>query len=156
LLQGSRLTAWELTRQGINTTCICDSMAAYFMPQIDLVLVGADRIARNGDTANKIGTQGLAIIAHYYGVPFYVCAPLSTFDPALPHGSLIPIEIRGGNEVRSFNRRMVIPGSARVLNPAFDVTPAQLITGIVTDKGILHPPYTRAITGLMATNRRLK
>lgn len=148
LLQGSRLTAWELTRQGVSTICICDSMAAYYMPQMDLVLVGADRIARNGDTANKIGTQGLAIIARHYGVPFYACAPHSTFDPALPHGAHIPIEIRADREVRSFNRRTVIPGNARVLNPAFDVTPASLITGIVTDHGILRPPYRRAITGL--------
>ena len=148
LLQGTRLTAWELTRQGISTTCICDNMAAYYMPQMDLVLVGADRIARNGDTANKIGTQGLAIIARHYGVPFYVCAPHSTFDPALPHGARIPIEIRADRELRSFNRRTIIPGSARVLNPAFDVTPARLITGIVTDHGILRPPYRRSINAL--------
>jgi len=148
LLQGVRLTAWELTRNGIQTKVLCDSMAARFMPEIDLILVGADRIAANGDTANKIGTFGLSIIARYHRTPFYVCAPVSSFDPSLRSGREIPIEIRPDREMRDFNRRRIVARRARILNPAFDVTPHCLLTGIVTEKGILRPPFGRAIRRL--------
>ncbi|HAU39877.1 MAG: translation initiation factor 2B subunit I, methylthioribose-1-phosphate isomerase [Candidatus Peregrinibacteria bacterium GW2011_GWF2_43_17] len=131
LLQGSRLTNWELTRSGIDTTIICDNMAAHVMEtrKIDLVIVGADRIAANGDTANKIGTYGLALAAKAHKIPFYVAAPISTFDLKLKSGKQIPIEERSSKEVVKFK--------AKVYNPAFDVTPANLITGIITEKGII-------------------
>jgi methylthioribose-1-phosphate isomerase len=153
LLQGARLTAWELTRNGIKTNILCDSMAAHFMPKIDLILVGADRIAANGDTANKIGTLGLAIIARYHRIPFYVCAPISSFDPALCSGQDIPIEIRPDCEMRYFNRRRIAAHRARILNPAFDVTPFRLLSGIVTEQGILRPPLGRAIRRMMRRSR---
>jgi len=148
LLQGARLTSWELTRNGIDTYTICDNMAATYMPQVDLVLVGADRIARNGDTANKIGTCGLSIIAHYYKAPFYVVAPLSTFDFNVRSGKDIPIEIRCEDEIRKFNTKNIVAERAKVCNPAFDVTPAKLITGIITEKGIFKPPYRDSIAAL--------
>jgi methylthioribose-1-phosphate isomerase len=148
LLQGARLTTWELTRNGIETYVICDSMAATYMPDMDLVLVGADRIAANGDTANKIGTRGIAIVAQYYAVPFYVVAPVSTFDRACASGEGIPIETRCEDEIRRFNTRNIVAEHAKVCNPAFDVTPADLITAIVTEKGILHPPFKTAIAKL--------
>ncbi len=148
LLQGARLTSWELTRNGIETYTICDNMAATFMPETDLVLVGADRIASNGDTANKIGTRGLAIIARYYKIPFYVAAPLSTFDFRIKTGREIPIENRPDDEIRKFNRRCIVAEKARIHNPAFDVTPARLITGIITEKGIIRPPYKNRIIRL--------
>lgn len=148
LLQGARLTSWELTRNGIDTYTLCDNMAATYMPHVDLVLVGADRIALNGDTANKIGTRGLSIIAKYYKVPFYVVAPISTFDFNTQSGKDIPIEIRCEDEVRKFNTKNIVAERAKVCNPAFDVTPAKLITGIVTEKGIVRPPYRNAIAAL--------
>ncbi len=148
LLQGARLTSWELTRNGIDTYTLCDNMAATYMPDVDLVLVGADRIALNGDTANKIGTCGLSIIAKYYKVPFYVVAPISTFDFDTQSGKDIPIEIRCEDEVRKFNTKNIVAERAKVCNPAFDVTPAKLITGIVTEKGIVRPPYRDAIAAL--------
>jgi methylthioribose-1-phosphate isomerase len=141
LLQGARLTSWELTKNGIQTYTICDNMVATFMPEIDIVFVGADRIAGNGDVANKIGTRGLAIIARYYGKPFYVAAPISTFDFTLASGREIPIEERDEDEIRKFHRRSVVASSAKVCNPAFDVTPSELVTGIVTERCILKPPY---------------
>jgi methylthioribose-1-phosphate isomerase len=145
LLQGARLTSWELTANNIKTYTICDNMAATYMPDIDLVFVGADRIARNGDTANKIGTRGLAIIAQFYNVPFYVVAPLSTFDLNIQSGNDIPIEIRCDEEIRKFNKKGIVAAKADVCNPAFDVTPSRLITSIITEKGIIKPPYDNNI-----------
>jgi len=149
LLQGARLSSWELTKNGIETFAICDNMAATYMNEMDLVLVGADRIARNGDTANKIGTKGLAIIAQYYEVPFYVVAPISTFDLNTKTGKEIPIEIRCEDEIRLFNTKCIVAKNAKVCNPAFDVTPAQLITGIITEKGIIQSPNEEKIQGLL-------
>ncbi len=136
LLQGSRLTAWELNRAGIDVVTICDSMAAQVMKEgkVDLVIVGADRIAANGDTANKIGTYGLAVLAKHHKIPFYVAAPTSTIDASLEHGGLIPIEQRDPAEVGAVE-------GVRVYNPAFDVTPAKVIAGIITEKGLLRPPF---------------
>ena len=136
LLQGSRLTAWELQQAGIDVVTICDSMAAQVMKEgkIDLVITGADRIAANGDTANKIGTYGLAVLAKHHGIPFYVAAPTSTIDASLAHGGLIPIEQRDPAEVGAAE-------GVRVYNPAFDVTPAELIAGIITEQGLHRPPY---------------
>lgn len=147
-LQGARLTSWELTKNGIETYTICDNMAATYMPDMNIVLVGADRIASNGDTANKIGTRGLAIIAQYYKVDFYVAAPISTFDFNIKSGKDIPIEIRCEDEIRKFNTKNIVAERAKVCNPAFDVTPAGLITGIVTEKEIIRPPYEKKIEGL--------
>jgi methylthioribose-1-phosphate isomerase len=138
LLQGARLTAWELTQEGIDVTLICDSMAAVLMAQgkIDHVIVGADRIARNGDTANKIGTYGLAVQAGVHEVPFYVAAPTSTFDNAIENGGQIPIEERDGAEItEGFNYRTAPPG-VKTYSPAFDVTPQELINYFITDLGI--------------------
>ncbi len=136
LLQGSRLTAWELHRAGIDVVTMCDNMAASQMQagKIDLVLVGSDRIAANGDVANKIGTYGLAVLARHHDIPFYVAAPTSTIDATLADGSLIPIEQRDPAEVGAAE-------GVRVYNPAFDVTPHELVTGIITEKGKQHPPY---------------
>ena len=145
LLQGARLTSWELTRNGIETYTICDNMAASFMPEMALVLVGADRIAANGDVANKIGTRGLAIIAKYYEIPFYVAAPMSTFDQTLESGAQIPIEERTEDEIRKFNDRCIVAAPAHIRNPAFDVTPAELISGIVTERTIVTAPYKAKI-----------
>jgi methylthioribose-1-phosphate isomerase len=144
LLQGSRLTAWELERAGIPVTIITDGMAAGLMRdgEIDIVLVGADRVAANGDTANKIGTYALAVAAHHHGIPFYVCAPWSTVDRATPNGDGIVIEQRSGDEVRQFAGMRVAPADANVRNPAFDITPSSLITGYITDRGIYRPPYS--------------
>lgn len=142
-LQGARLTAWELVKDGIPTTVITDGMAAAMMAagQVDLVVVGADRIAANGDAANKIGTYGLAIVAAAHQVPFYVAAPWSTIDLATPTGAEIPIEERSPKEVTHVAGTQVTPEGASVRNPAFDVTPARYITAIVTERGILRPPY---------------
>jgi len=148
LLQGARLTTWELTKNEIETYTICDSMAATFMPQMNLVIVGADRIASNGDVANKIGTKGMAIIAHYFSVPFYVAAPTSTFDFSMDSGDQIPIEERDENEIRRFHDKCIVASSAKICNPAFDVTPASLVTGIVTEKCIVSPPYGLSIKQL--------
>jgi methylthioribose-1-phosphate isomerase len=148
LLQGARLTSWELTANHIETYTICDNMAATYMPDMNCVLVGADRIASNGDTANKIGTKGLAIIARYYNVPFYIAAPLSTFDLNIQSGDDIPIEIRCEDEIRKFNEKGIVAEQAKICNPAFDVTPSSLISGIITEKGIIKPPYDNTIQHL--------
>ncbi len=144
LLQGSRLTAWELSQAGIPVTVIADNMAASLMREIgvDLVIVGADRIAANGDVANKIGTYGLAIAAKHHGVPFYVAAPWSTVDVLTPTGAEISIEHRDGEELRSLSGVGTAPVSVDTYNPAFDVTPAELVTGIITDRGVFMPPYS--------------
>ncbi len=142
LLQGSRLTAWELQKAGIDVTVNCDNMAGWMMSQkmIDLVIVGADRIAANGDAANKIGTYSVAVLANYHNIPFYVAAPYSTFDMTLPEGSGIPIEQRDKSEIIEFSPgRRTAPHDVKVYNPAFDVTPAKLITGIITEKGLFKP-----------------
>lgn len=142
LLQGARLTAYELTQAGIDTTVLCDNMASYAMQNglVQAVLVGCDRVAKNGDTANKIGTSGVAISAKHYGVPFYVCAPFSTIDFCTPTGVEIPIEQRDGEELRSlWYKSPKIPEKAKTLNPAFDVTDHSLITAFITEKGVLQP-----------------
>jgi methylthioribose-1-phosphate isomerase len=141
LLQGSRLTAWELGRAGVPCTIIADGMIASRLRRGDVscVIVGADRIAANGDVANKIGTYGLALAARAHGVPFYVAAPTSTVDSATPDGSRIPIEERAADEILAWGGRRTGPAGAAVWNPAFDVTPAGLITAIITDRGV-HPP----------------
>ncbi len=141
LLQGARLTAWELARRGIPVTLICDSMAAQVMREgkVQLVVVGADRIAANGDVANKIGTYSVALLAQAHGIPFYVAAPSSTFDLSLPDGSAIPIEQRDPREITHGFGRLTAPEGIDVYNPAFDVTPSNLITGIITEKGIIQP-----------------
>ena len=143
LLQGSRLTAWELARAGIPVTVLADNMAASLLREgrIDLCIVGADRIAANGDVANKIGTYGVALAAARHGIPFYVAAPTSTFDPATPSGDAIVIEQRDPREVAEGFGARTAPEGVRVHNPAFDVTPAELVTAIVSDRGLLHPPY---------------
>ena len=147
VLQGARLTAWELMREKIDTTLISDNMAASIMAKggIDKIIVGADRIARNGDAANKIGTYNLAVLARYHGIPFYVAAPLSTIDTRIRSGSDIPIEERHPDEVRKIKDIYIAPKNIKVFNPAFDVTPAALITAIVTEKGILRKPFAKNI-----------
>jgi methylthioribose-1-phosphate isomerase len=146
-LQGARLTAWELVRDGIPTTVITDSMAGAIMRlgQIDMVVVGADRIAANGDTANKIGTYTVAVLAYQHNIPFYVAAPLSTIDLETPDGLHIPIEERDPKEVTHMGGRQVAPSGAAIRNPAFDVTPHGLIAGIITERGIFRPPFTRSL-----------
>ena len=148
LLQGSRLTAWELGRAGIPVTLLADGMAASLMAagEVDLCLVGADRIAANGDVANKIGTLGVAIAARHFGIPFYVAAPTSTLDPATATGADIPIEERAAGEVTAGFGARTAPDGVQVYNPAFDVTPAELVTAIVTERGIVRPPYAFAAT----------
>ncbi len=143
VLQGARLTAWELTRAGVPMTLITDNMAAHFLRTagIRAIFVGADRIAANGDTANKIGTYGLAVLAAAHEVPFYVVAPTSTFDLALPDGSAIPIEERPAHEVTDVAGVRVAPEGVRVANPAFDVTPARHVTAFITERGVLRPPF---------------
>jgi methylthioribose-1-phosphate isomerase len=143
LLQGSRLTAWELSRAGVNVTVICDSMAGDVMKKgwVDAVIVGADRIASNGDTANKIGTYGLSVLAKAHGLPMYVAAPFSTVDFSMGSGEEIPIEERGADEIRRIGGTQAAPLEAAVYNPAFDVTPAENITAIITEKGLAYPPY---------------
>ena len=146
-LQGSRLTAWELQADNIPLTLITDNMAGYFMSQrrIDQVVVGADRIAANGDVANKIGTYSLAVLAQAHGIPFYVAAPTSTVDLNLPSGEAIPIEERNAAEVTHFAGQRVAPEGIGVANPAFDVTPHRYVTAIVTERGVLRPPYGPAL-----------
>jgi methylthioribose-1-phosphate isomerase len=146
-LQGARLTAWELVRDGINTTVITESMAGPLMraKEIDVVVVGADRIAANGDTANKIGTYTVAVLAHEHGVPFYVAAPLSTIDLATPDGDTIPIEERDQREVSHLGSSRITPIGAHIRNPAFDVTPHRYIAGIITERGILRPPFAESL-----------
>ena len=142
-LQGARLTAWELMKQGVDVTLITDSTASFLMKKsrITCVVVGADRIAANGDTANKIGTYNHAVTARYHGVPFYVAAPTSTIDPATPSGDQIPIEERNPREVVEGFGRRTAPEGIKVYSPAFDITTASLITAIVTERGIHHPPF---------------
>ncbi|MEX1040053.1 MAG: S-methyl-5-thioribose-1-phosphate isomerase [Pirellulaceae bacterium] len=141
LLQGARLTAWELVQRGIHATLICDSMAAQVMREgrVQAVITGADRIAANGDSANKIGTYSLAVLAKAHEIPFYIAAPVSTFDLTLPSGEGIPIELRGAEEITHGFGRQTAPDGVHVYNPAFDVTPAKLITGIITEKGVIQP-----------------
>ena len=147
LLQGARLTAWELMQAGIDVTLICDNMAAQVMKEgkIQCVIVGADRIAANGDTANKIGTYNVAILAKVHDIPFYVAAPTSTLDLSLKTGDLIPIEQRAAEEVTEGFGSRTAPVGVKVYSPAFDVTPAHLITAIITEKGIAHPPYEESL-----------
>ncbi len=151
LLQGARLTAWELQKHGIDVTLITDNTAAFVMKRkkIDLVVVGADRIAANGDTANKIGTYNVAIIAKEHDVPFYVAAPTSTIDSSLLNGEMIPIEERQANEVTEGFGKRTAPYDVRVFNPAFDVTPNEFISAIVTEHGIVRPPYVVSISEMM-------
>ncbi len=152
LLQGARLTAWELQRRGVPVTLICDNMAAQVMKEgkVQLVVVGADRIAANGDTANKIGTYGVALLAKAHGIPFYVAAPSSTFDLSLADGSAIPIEERDPNEITRGFGRVTAPEGISVYNPAFDVTPASLIAGIITERGLIQPVNESNVRALIA------
>lgn len=153
LLQGARLTTWELTKNGVDVTLICDNMAATLMSQgaVSLVIAGADRIASNGDTANKIGTYSLAVLSHYHKIPFYIAAPESTFDLGIASGKDIPIEQRDKKEVTElfYKRPMALKG-VKVYNPAFDVTPSELITAIITDKGIIKAPYKKNIKRILS------
>ncbi|RJP80918.1 MAG: S-methyl-5-thioribose-1-phosphate isomerase [Candidatus Zixiibacteriota bacterium] len=143
LLQGARLTAWELQANGVDVTLICDDMAAVVMRRgwVDAVIVGSDRIAANGDVANKIGTYTVALLARHHGVPFYVAAPTSTVDPRVPTGDQIPIEERSGDEVAGFRDTRTAPPGIKTFNPAFDVTPHELVTAIITEQGVHRPPY---------------
>lgn len=146
-LQGARITTFELLTDGIPVTLITDGMSGYFMKKgmIDMVVVGADRIASNGDTANKIGTYNLAIAAKYHNIPFYVAAPLSTIDTSINSGEEIPIEERGHEEVTHINGKSICAEGVKVINPGFDVTPNELISGIITEKGVLYPDYKESI-----------
>jgi methylthioribose-1-phosphate isomerase len=156
LWQGARLTAWELMRDEIETVLICDNSAGSLMRagEIDLVVVGSDRIAANGDVANKIGTYAVAVLAHEHGLPFYVAAPLSTVDFACPHGDQIPIEEREPAEVAEpFGTRVAAPGVG-VRNPAFDITPARYVSAIVTERGIARAPYLESLAALASAPRQ--
>jgi methylthioribose-1-phosphate isomerase len=150
LLQGARLTMWELQQHGLDATLICDNMAAQVMKEgrVQLVIVGADRIAANGDTANKIGTYGVAVLAKHHGIPFYVAAPVSTFDLSLPGGDAIPIEQRDPREVTHGFGRQTAPEGVAVYNPAFDVTPHALISGIITERGLIAPVNTETVRAI--------
>ncbi len=152
--QGARLTTWELTQDGIPTTLITDGMCSYFMSKgmIQMVVVGADRIAANGDTANKIGTYTVAIAAKYHNVPFYIAAPLSTIDTSIKSGKEIPIEERSHEEVTHINGDWICAKDVNIINPGFDVTPNELITGIITEKGILKPNFTESIAKAFENN----
>jgi len=155
LLQGARLTAWELKQRGIPVTVICDSMAGWVMKQgrVQAVVTGADRIAANGDTANKIGTYALAILARAHAIPFYVAAPSSTFDRSLPTGEEIPIEERPGEEITHGFGAQTVPDGVPVYNPAFDVTPADLISAIVTERGVVEPVNAQRISAILGDTR---
>jgi methylthioribose-1-phosphate isomerase len=152
LLQGARLTAWELQQRGIDCTLICDNMAAWVMRRrpVAAVITGADRIAANGDAANKIGTYGLALLAAAHRIPFYVAAPRSTFDFSLPTGDAIPIEERAREEIVRWAGVATAPAATHCFNPAFDVTPAALIAGLITDRGVVAPPAPETIAALLA------
>ena len=152
-LQGARLTAWEMVQEKIPCTLITDNMAGHLMSrgEVDVVIVGADRIAANGDVANKIGTYALAVMAKRHGIPFYVAAPVSTFDPAIPDGSHIPIEERSADEVTGYRKLRWAPKGVKVRNPAFDVTPADLVTGIICEKGVVLHPDREGIRKLLAS-----
>jgi methylthioribose-1-phosphate isomerase len=149
-LQGARLTAWELGQLGIPYRVITDNMAGWLMQrgEVSLAVVGADRIARNGDTANKIGTYSLAVLCRENAIPFYVAAPLSTFDFSLADGSGIPIEERPAAEVREINGKLIVPPAAEVRNPAFDVTPGRYISAMITEKGVVRPPYEQSLAAV--------
>ena len=151
-LQGARLTAWELMKDNIPTTVLCDNMAAALMRQgrIQAVIVGADRIAANGDVANKIGTYAVSILAREHGIPFYVAAPWSTIDQATAHGDQIPIEQRSATEVTHSNGKQMTPHGVAIENPAFDVTPAKYVTAIITERGVLRAPYDESIAAMAA------
>ncbi len=155
LLQGARLTTWELQQAGIPVTLICDSMAALVMREgrVDAVIVGADRIAANGDAANKIGAYGLSVLAREHGIPFYVAAPASTFDLSLADGSQIPIEERDPEEVTRWGDYVTAPDGVDVYNPAFDVSPAENITAIITEKGVIQAPTTEKIAALLGDGK---
>jgi len=157
LLQGARLTAWELDQAGVDVTVISDSMAGrvMFEERVDVVFVGADRIARNGDVCNKIGTYTVAVLAREHGIPFYCVAPLSTFDPSLEHGGLIPIEERPSSEITDGFGRTTAPSGVTVYNPAFDLTPARLVTGIVTEVGLIREPTTERVEDALRRGGRL-
>ncbi len=150
LLQGARLTAWELMHDGIDVTLICDSMAGHFMKEglIDCVVVGSDRVARNGDVANKIGTYSVAVLAHHNNVPFYVAVPRTTIDLDVASGDLIPIEERPAREVTHVGQTQITPDGCKVRNVAFDVTPHELVAAIITEAGIARPPYEQSIPAL--------
>jgi len=150
LLQGARLTTWELKKAGIPVTLITDSMAGYFMRrgEVDCIITGADRIAANGDTANKIGTYTLAVLARENGIPFYIAAPTTTIDPSLASGDEIPIEERSADEVTHMQGVRITPEGVATANPAFDVTPHQYITSIITENGVIKEPYTEGIKGI--------
>ncbi len=150
-LQGARLTAWELIKDGIDTTVITDNMSASMMRlgHVDLVVVGADRIAANGDVANKVGTYGVAVLAKEHGIPFYVAAPISTVDLATADGAGIPIEERNAREVTHVGSSRLTPEGAQIRNPAFDVTPAKFVTAIITERGIARAPYTESLASLV-------
>jgi methylthioribose-1-phosphate isomerase len=149
-LQGARLTAWELMKDNIPTTVLCDNMSAHLMSKgrIQAVIVGADRIAANGDTANKIGTYGVSILAKEHGIPFYVAAPFNTIDLATAHGNDIPIEQRDAREVTHSNGKQMTPDGVGIENPAFDVTPAKYITAIITERGVLRAPFDESIKAM--------
>ncbi len=153
LLQGARLTAWELQQRGLDVTLICDNMAAQVMKEgrVHLVVTGADRIAANGDTANKIGTYGVALLARAHGIPFYVAAPSSTFDLSLATGDTIPIEQRDPREITHGMGRQTAPDGVKVYNPAFDVTPAHLIAGLITERGLIQPVSAATIRATLAS-----
>lgn len=152
-LQGARLTAWELEEDGIPYEIITDSMAGHFMKlgEVDAVIVGTDRIAANGDVANKIGTYSLAVLARHHGIPFYVAGPLSSIDFSLRHGNRIPIEERSSREVLEIRRQLIAPRGARARHPAFDVTPARFVTAIITEKGIIRSPTPRSMAAFRAS-----
>jgi len=154
-LQGARLTSWELHQDRIPFFIISDNMAGYFMSrgEVDAVLVGADRIASNGDTANKIGTLSLSILAKYFKIPFYVAAPISTVDIKMESGDNIPIEHRNEREVREVLGKIIIPEFMAVKNPAFDVTPANNITAIITEKELIYPPYKQNISRIFKSRK---
>ena len=154
-LQGARLTAWELLKDGIETTVITDGMAGYFLHkgEISLAIVGADRIAANGDVANKIGTYQVAVLAKENGVPFYVAAPISTIDLSIPDGDHIPIEERPVDEVSRIGATRLTPHDAGIRNPAFDVTPNRYVTAIVTDRGVARPPYIESLRAFAGNGR---
>jgi methylthioribose-1-phosphate isomerase len=151
LLQGARLTAWELMQRGIDATLICDSMAAQVMREgkVQAVVTGADRIASNGDSANKIGTYSLAVLARAHGIPFYIAAPSSTFDFSIDTGAQIPIEERGSEEITHGFGRQTAPDGVHVYNPAFDVTPAEYIHAIITEKGVIRPVTAKKIAEVL-------
>ncbi len=155
LLQGARLTSWELHEAGLDVTLITDTMTASMMAEgnVDLVITGTDRVAANGDVANKIGTLGVAILAKHYGIPFYVACPSSTIDLACPTGADIPIEERTGEEITAFGARPTAPPQVKTRNPAFDVTPHDLVAGLITERGIVRAPYADNLARLFGEGR---